>query len=173
MAGIRIYGDPILRKISDPVTKFDAQLHEFVEQMKEDLYTYDGVGLAAPQVGRSIQVAVIDVSSGEQKPQVLINPHIYYFSQERSDYDEGCLSIPGITIKINRPSVISVRAYDEKGEQFVLENIDGLYARVVQHETDHLNGVLFIDHASSVNRQLISGKLKKMVKSHRDTSKAA
>ena len=169
MAAIRIYGDLILRKKALAITEFDDELRAFAEQMKSDMYESDGIGLAAPQVGKSVRLVVVDVTAGEQEPYLLINPDIFYFSEEKEDYDEGCLSVPDITLPITRPSIISVRARDENGEEFTLENIDGLFARAVQHEVDHLDGILFVDRASPVRRQLISGKLKKLAKSHRGT----
>ncbi len=172
MATIRIYGDPILRKKAQTVTKFDDELKEFVKQMKVDMYENDGVGLAAPQVGRSICLAVVDATAGEQEPIVFINPEIYYCSNEKEDAEEGCLSVPNITLPVKRPASISVRAYDEEGKKFTMENLDGLWARAIQHELDHLEGILFVDRASPVHRQLISGKLKKLAKSHRDSSKS-
>ena len=171
MPEIRIYGDPILRRNAEPITVFDKDLRAFIEQMKKDMYESDGVGLAAPQVGRAICLTLVDDTAGEKEPYVLINPEIFYFSQEEEDYNEGCLSVPDITLPIRRPSVISVRALDESGNEYTLEEIGGLFARAIQHETDHLNGILFVDRASPVRRQLISGKLKKLAKSHRDKPK--
>lgn len=171
MSDIRIYGDPILRKKSEPVTVFDDALKDFVEQMKEDMYDSAGVGLAAPQVGRSIRLTVVDATAGEQEPYVLINPEITYFSEEKSDYDEGCLSVPDITLAVTRPSIVSVHAQDEKGDEYVLEEVDGLLARAIQHEVDHLDGILFVDRVTPVRRQLISGKLKKLAKSQQNLSK--
>ena len=169
MAAIRIYGDPILRKKAQEITEFNEELKAFAGQMKSDMYESDGIGLAAPQVGKSIRLAVVDVTGGEEEPYVFINPDIFFFSEEKENYDEGCLSVPDITLSVKRPSVISVRAHDENGEEYTLEKIDGLFARAVQHEVDHLNGILFVDRASPVRRQLISGKLKKLAKSHRGT----
>jgi len=171
MSDIRIYGDPILRKKSEPVTVFDDALKDFVEKMKEDMYNSAGVGLAAPQVGRSIRLTVVDATAGEQEPYVMINPEITYFSEEKSDYDEGCLSVPDITLTVTRPSIVSVRVQDEEGDEYVLEEVDGLLARAIQHEVDHLNGILFVDRVTPVRRQLISGKLKKLAKSQRDLPK--
>ena len=172
MADIRIYGDPILRKNAEEVTVFDDKLRAFVNQMKKDMHESDGVGLAAPQVGRSTRLCVVDPTAGEEEPYVLINPEIVYFSKEEEDYNEGCLSVPDITLPIKRPCVISVCAKDEKGKEYTLEKVEGLLARAIQHETDHLNGILFVDRASVVRRQLISGKLKKLAKSHHNKSKA-
>ncbi len=168
MAIIRIYGDPILRKKSLAITKFDDKLKEFVEKLEETMYESDGVGLAAPQIGESLRVIIVDPTAGEQKPCVLINPDIFYFSEKKEDYEEGCLSIPNISLPINRSSIISVRAKDVNGQEFTLKEVDGLLARVIQHETDHLDGILFVDRASLVRRQLISGKLKKLAKSQKE-----
>ena len=171
MPDIRIYGDPILRRNAEPVTVFDDELRAFIEQMKNDMYESDGVGLAAPQVGKSIRLTLVDATAGEKEPYVLINPEIFYFSKEEEDFNEGCLSVPDITLNVRRPCVVSVRAQDESGNEYTLEEIGGLLARAIQHETDHLNGILFVDRASPVRRHLISGKLKKLAKSHRNKQK--
>jgi len=164
---LRYYGDPVLRKAAAPVEKFDEELREFVNAMIEAMRREDGVGLAAPQVGVSLRLAIVDAGGGEQEPYVLINPEIVYSSQEREDYDEGCLSMPGITLKINRPSRVSVKAQNETGEPYVIENAEGLLARALQHEADHLNGILFIDHVSTVQRALLKGKLRKISEKQR------
>ncbi len=165
VAEVRIYGDPVLRKKAKETTAFDRDLKELVRDMIETMRQKDGVGLAAPQIGKSIRLAVIDATGGEKDPYVLINPEITYSSEEREDYEEGCLSVPDINIKINRPSRVSVKAFNENGEPYTIENADGLLARALQHEIDHLDGILFVDRASMVARQLISGKLKKLAKS--------
>jgi peptide deformylase len=161
---VRIYGDPVLRKKALPVEKFDDGLKELVREMTDVMREKDGVGLAGPQIGKSLRIAVIDATGGEREPYVLINPEITYMSEAREDYEEGCLSVPGINININRPSIVSVRAVDENNREYVIENADGLLARAIQHETDHLDGILFVDRASLVARQLISGKLKKLAR---------
>ncbi len=173
MTEIRIYGDPVLRKTAEPVTVFNDELKAFIEQMKNAMYESEGVGLAAPQVGRSIRLALVDTTAGEAQPHVLVNPEITYFSEEKSDYDEGCLSVPDITLQISRPNVVSMRARDENGDEYTLDQVDGLLARALQHEIDHLDGILFVDRATLVRRQLISGKLKKLAKSHRNVSKTS
>lgn len=173
MLEVRLYGDPVLRKTAKPIDVFDADLEKFVEEMIETMREEDGVGLAAPQVGESVRLAVIDASAGEQAPYVLINPEITFFSEEKEDYDEGCLSIPGITLTVNRPSRVTVKAQDVHGKPYVIENADGLLARALQHEIDHLNGILFIDHVSMLQRQMIQGKLKKLAKQGREKSEAA
>lgn len=168
MLELRFYGDPVLRKTANPVEKFDDELAQFVEEMVESMREEDGVGLAAPQVGHSIRLAVIDTTGGEKNPYVLINPEIVYFSEEKEDYDEGCLSIPGISLMVTRPSKVSVKAQNEKGETYTIENAEGLLARALQHEIDHLNGILFIDHVSPLQRSLLNGKLKKISRGQRD-----
>lgn len=173
MTTIRIYGDPVLRMKAEPVTQFDSTLKSLIEEMKSLMYQSDGVGLAAPQVGQSIRLALVDTTGGEKEPYVLINPEIAYFSEEKIDYNEGCLSVPDITLTVNRPSVVSVRAMNEEGSVYTLEKVEGLLARAIQHETDHLDGILFVDRATPVRRQLISGKLKKLAKSQRTAAKKA
>ncbi|KMQ50702.1 Peptide deformylase [Chitinispirillum alkaliphilum] len=170
MLELCLYGDPVLRKKALPVEHFDDALRSFVEEMVEAMQREDGVGLAAPQVGKSVRVVVIDTSGGEEDPYVLINPEIVYSSEEKQDYDEGCLSIPGITLTVNRPETVSVKAQDENGREYLIENARGLLARALQHEIDHLNGILFIDHVSPLQRSLISGKLKKISRARREQS---
>ena len=170
MADIRIYGDPVLRKKAKKITVFDDELQAFIQQMKKDMHEKDGVGLAAPQVGKSIRLAVVDTTLGEGEPYVLINPEIFYFSEETEENSEGCLSLPDISVHIRRPSIISVRALNQDGVEYTIENVEGLLSRAIQHETDHLNGILFVDHASLVRRQLIAGKLRKLAKSHQKPS---
>jgi peptide deformylase len=158
------YGNPVLRQVAEPVTVFDEQLKRFVDEMVETMYEEDGVGLAAPQVGRSIRLAVIDATAGESPPIVLINPRITWSSEEVGDYEEGCLSIPDISINVSRPVSVSVEAQDVQGTPFVIEKATGLLARALQHEFDHLEGILFVDRISALHKQLVGGKLKKMAK---------
>ena len=167
MFTVEIYGSPVLRTKALQVESFDDGLKTFAAQLVETMKAEDGVGLAAPQVARSIRVAVIDATGGEKPPFVLVNPTITFFSDEREDYEEGCLSVPEIRIKINRPSRVSVRAFDVDGKEYVIEDASGLLARALQHEIDHLDGILFVDRASPVQRQLVSGKLKKLARSHK------
>jgi peptide deformylase len=111
-----------------------------------------------------VRIAVIDPTGSGEEPFVLINPVITESCEEREDSEEGCLSIPGISLKVSRPARVTVRARNERGEEYVIENADGLLARALQHEIDHLDGILFVDRASPVARQLVAGKLKKMAK---------
>lgn len=171
MADICIYGNPVLRKKAKLVTEFNDELQDFIEEMTEDMYTKDGIGLAAPQVGRSVRLIIVDHTGGEDAPHVLINPEITDFSEEEIDYEEGCLSIPDINLVVKRPGVISVKALNRDGCEIVFKDVDGLFARVLQHEIDHLNGIMFVDRASPVRRQLISGKLKKLAKQYKNITK--
>lgn len=164
MFDVRLYGDPVLRKKAIPVVSFDEKLKTFVDEMIETMVDQDGVGLAAPQVGESIRLAVIDPTGGVSDPYVLINPEITFFSDDKVDADEGCLSLPDITLKINRSVRVTVKALDENGKEYIIENAEGLLARALQHEIDHLDGLMIVDHVSALQRKMISGKLKKMAK---------
>lgn len=164
MFEVRLYGDPVLRKKAIPVVSFDEKLKDFVGEMIETMIEFDGVGLAAPQVGESIRLAVIDPTGGVSDPYVLINPEITSFSNDKVDADEGCLSLPDITLKINRSARVSVKALDENGNEYIIENAEGLLARALQHEIDDLDGLMIVDHVSALQRKMISGKLKKMAK---------
>lgn len=168
MQRIRIYGDPVLRKTAVTVDKFDDALQTFIDDMIETMVVEDGVGLAANQVGEPLRVAVIDTTGGEESPIVLINPEITERSEEIIEADEGCLSLPGISLPVKRPAEVTVTALDRNGQPFTVNKAGGLLARALQHEIDHLNGILFIDHVSSLQRTMISGKLKKMAKTGSD-----
>jgi peptide deformylase len=164
MIPIRIYGDPVLRKTAGQVEVFDEALAKFVEEMIATMIEGDGVGLAANQVGDLRRVVVIDTTGGEQPSLVLINPVITGVSEEIEETDEGCLSLPGISLPVKRPAKVSVEAVDQYGKPFSIKDATGLLARALQHETDHLNGILFIDHVSALQRTMVSGKLKKLAK---------
>jgi len=139
---VREYGDEVLRKKSKSVEIFDEKLNELVEDMLETLYKYNGVGLAAPQVGVLKRVIVIDTYDGEGAV-VLINPEIIKQKDEQ-EVDEGCLSVPNQYAKIIRPKEVVVKAYDVEGNQFKITG-KGLLAQALSHEIDHLNGILFVD----------------------------
>ena len=165
MLDIVYYGDPILRKKAKPVIIFDDKLKTFIEEMKETMVEHDGLGLAAPQVGQSIQIVVIDATKGEKPPYVFINPEFTFLSKDEVEHEEGCLSFPDIHLNITRPSIVSVKACDENGKACAIEKSDDILARALQHEIDHLNGILIIDHISVIQRKLLSGKLKKIAHS--------
>jgi peptide deformylase len=165
---IRFYGDPVLRKTAQPVISFDSSLKEFVSEMIETMIEKDGVGLAAPQVGEAIRVVVIDTTGGEAEPIVLINPEFIAKSDELEEAEEGCLSLPGIDLKITRPKIVTVEAYDAEGKKFVIQDADGLLARALQHEIDHLNGIMIVDHISALQKKMLSTRLKKLNKDSRE-----
>ncbi|HWF48140.1 MAG TPA: peptide deformylase [Bryobacteraceae bacterium] len=159
------YGDPVLERKAEPVTDFDTpELEQLIADMWETMYAAKGVGLAAPQVGVSKRISVIDVSAGEDesKKLVIINPEIV--SREGSQTgEEGCLSIPGFREPVTRSKTVTVRAQNERGEIVELHG-DELLARAFEHEIDHLNGILFLNHLSTLKRDLIRRKIKKMQK---------
>jgi len=167
MREVRIYGDPVLRKTSRKVEIFDEALSTLIDDMKETMETADGVGLAANQVGEDIMVAVIDTTGGEEPPLELVNPVITIKSEEIDEADEGCLSLPEITLPVKRHAKVTVTAQDRTGKSYTIENAEGLLARALQHEIDHLHGILFIDHVSPLQRAMISGKLKRLAKTGR------
>ena len=136
-------GHPVLKQVAQPVDHVNKKMRAFIEDMAETMYKTDGVGLAAPQVGILKRIFVIDIGD-ENGVMVFINPEILETSGTQCD-DEGCLSIPGETKQVERPNYVKVRAFNEKGEQFVLEG-EELLARAILHENDHLDGILYIDH---------------------------
>jgi peptide deformylase len=158
------YGDPILEKSTPMVTKFDAKLEELAEDMFASMYAAQGVGLAAPQIGISMRLAVVDVTSGKNPEAkiVLANPEVTHAEGEKRE-EEGCLSIPGFRGYVLRPQFVTVRAQNAKGEPFEMRGED-LLARAFCHEIDHLNGILFIQHLSMLKRDLIKRKIKKLRK---------
>lgn len=160
---IIILPDPILRLQSKPVERFDAQLRRFSEDMFATMYDAPGIGLAAIQVAEPLQMLVLDVSRDEEHPQphVFINPKIVKKSDEISLYTEGCLSIPDYMADVERPAEITVQYQDLDGKPQEM-HADGLLATCLQHEIDHLNGVLFIDHISKLKRDMVIKKFKKL-----------
>ena len=159
------YGQPVLEQNSEAVTAFDTpDLNQLVEDMWESMYAAKGVGLAAPQIGIRKKIAVIDISCGEDPAQkiVLINPEIVRREGSQRG-EEGCLSLPTFREDVTRPKVVTVRAQDPKGSPFELNGED-LLARAFLHETDHLNGKLYISYVSPLKRDLIRRKVRKLVK---------
>ena len=158
------YGDPILTKRAEEVADFDGKLNKLVDDMFETMYGAPGVGLAAPQVGVLKRLFVMDCSSGKDRKQkvVLINPVIETEEGEQVG-DEGCLSFPGVFLEIKRPQRVVVRARDLNGSEFTLDVMD-LQARCVSHETDHLDGEVFINYLSPLKRDLTKRKIKKRIK---------
>ncbi|HEX4964350.1 MAG TPA: peptide deformylase [Thermoanaerobaculia bacterium] len=159
---IRIYPDPVLRVKCRPVAEFDAHLRKLAADMVETMHAAPGVGLAAPQVGVELRLAVVDTSVGEDPSQVrvLINPEVTERSGLESEV-EGCLSLPGISDKVDRPTRIAVRAQDLEGRPFELE-AEGYAARAISHEIDHLDGILFTDHLRGLRKERARRQLKKL-----------
>lgn len=160
-----ILPDPVLRLVSRPVERIDAPLLKLADDMLETMYDAPGIGLAAIQVGEPLRLLVIDLAKeGEPPaPQVFVNPEILDKSDERSVYEEGCLSIPDYYAEVERPAKVRVRHLDRQGREQEVE-ADGLLATCLQHEIDHLNGVLFIDHISKLKRDMVVKKFKKLAK---------
>lgn len=164
------FGDPVLEREGELVTEFGTpELHQFVQDMFDSMYAAKGVGLAAPQVGVSRQIAVIDISGGlkeedvpPQEKIVMINPQIIH-KEGKQVGEEGCLSIPGFREQVKRAKKCTIRAQNVEGEWFEKDGED-LLARAMQHEIDHLHGILFIQHVSSLKRDLIKRKIKKLMK---------
>jgi peptide deformylase len=174
---IVIYGDPVLRSKGKQIERIDDEIRSFAADMLETMYEASGVGLAAQQVGRALQLTVIDVSDAESRPSqmwiageevdpnehmplILINPEVE-LGEELEIGTEGCLSFPEITAEIPRPTKVKVTAQDLLGNQIEFEAA-GLLGRAVQHENDHLNGILFIDRMSSATKAALAGKLKRL-----------
>jgi len=158
------YGDPVLEKPGATIKKFDPELEALAEDMFVSMYAAQGVGLAAPQIGKSMRLAVVDVTTGKNPEAkiVLVNPEIIHAEGEARE-EEGCLSIPGFRGYVIRPQFVTVRAQNLKGEMFEIRG-ENLLARAFCHEIDHLNGILFLQHLSMLKRDLIKRKIKKLRK---------
>ncbi|WP_182086220.1 peptide deformylase [Aureimonas sp. ME7] len=161
-----ILPDPLLRRVSEPVLRVDDALRGFVDDMLETMYDAPGIGLAAIQVGEPLRVVTIDLSKEDEEekaPQVFLNPEILHSSDERSTYEEGCLSIPDYYAEVERPAGVRVRYLGLDGQTHEIE-ADGLLATCLQHEIDHLNGTLFIDYISKLKRDMVIRKFSKASK---------
>jgi peptide deformylase len=160
--------DPRLKVKARPVATVDAPLRRLMDDMLETMYLAPGIGLAAPQVGKPLRIIVVDCARDGDPPQPykLVNPELIWQSDEIVTFSEGCLSLPEHYADVSRPAQIKVRYLDEQNEIRVLE-ADGLLATCIQHEMDHLDGVLFVDHISSLKRNII---LRKLAKSKRQKS---
>ena len=170
MAIIRTYGDPILRKKSKDIENIDGSVSELAQDMIESLKAYGGIGLAANQVGVDKRIFVVDRSNLDliDEPLIAINPKIVEISGKQTE-EEGCLSIPETFDYVTRPIGVTVKALDLDGKELQIQG-KGLLARVLAHEIDHLDGVLFIDHLSAIRRKLLSGKLKKIAEKQKQKS---
>ncbi len=161
---IRIYGDPVLRKMAEKVTDFDNNLHEFADRMIQVMYEKNGIGLAGPQVGISHKIVTIDLSFGEEVDNILTLINLEILNKEGEvTFEEGCLSVPGIYEELMRSEKIFARYQDIDGEVQEIE-ADAMLARVIQHEVDHLEGILFVDRLSTVKRNLLAKKLRSITK---------
>ncbi|CAH0441987.1 peptide deformylase [Ralstonia pseudosolanacearum] len=154
------YPDPRLHKVAKPVAVVDDRIRKLVADMAETMYDAPGIGLAATQVDVHERVITIDISESRDELRVFINPEIVWASDARKVWDEGCLSVPDIYDKVERPDRVRVRALNEKGESFELET-DGLLAVCIQHEMDHLMGKVFVEYLSPLKQNRIKIKLKK------------
>ena len=165
---IIIEPDPILRKKSDLIERVDDELRKLMDDMLQTMYAAPGIGLAAVQIGILKRLIVIDISKEEKKnPIFLVNPVIISRSENKSVYEEGCLSLPGQFAEIERPAECIVKYLDYQGKQKELK-ADGLLATCIQHEIDHLNGVLFIDYLSKLKKDMI---IKKLIKQKKNKNK--
>ena len=158
------FGNPVLEKPSEPVTSFDGELQRLVEDMFESMYAAHGVGLAAPQIGVCKRLAVVDITFREDPDAklVLVNPEIIH-TEGRQTQNEGCLSIPEFREPVTRPRKVTIRAQDVSGNLFERTG-EELLARAFLHETDHLNGKLYIHHLSTLKRDMIKRKIRKLMK---------
>lgn len=161
--------DPVLKTVADPVDRVDDGVRKLLDDMLETMYDAPGIGLAAPQIGVLKRVVVLDCAQREAgdeeeevepNPMFLVNPEIVSFSETLSDYEEGCLSIPEVFEKVTRPSEVTVSFLDRDGQAQEM-HCTGILSTCVQHEIDHLNGILFIDHISRLKRDRITRKFAK------------
>ena len=162
---ILVIPDPILRKISEPISVVNSETKKLMDDMLETMYAAPGIGLAAIQIGILKRLVVIDISKETEKrqPIFLVNPEIIYRSKETSVYEEGCLSLPGQFAEVERPAECSIKYVDYFGKEKELK-ANGLLATCIQHEIDHLNGILFIDYLSKLKKDMIIKKLVKQKK---------
>ena len=160
-----ILPDPVLRTVSAPIERVDDEVLKLADDMLETMYDAPGIGLAAIQIGVPRRLLVIDVAKegDPAQPMVFINPEILKSSDERSVYEEGCLSIPEYYAEVERPATVTVKHIGRDGKEHLLE-ADGLLATCFQHELDHLNGILFIDHISRLKREMVIKKFTKAAK---------
>jgi peptide deformylase len=163
---ILVAPDPRLKTRAMPVAVVDDRIRRLLDDMLETMYAAPGIGLAAPQVGEALRVVVVDIAQkdGVRAPLRMVNPEIIWASEDRVPYEEGCLSLPEHYADVTRPRQVRVRYLDETGAAHELE-AEGLLAVCVQHELDHLEGTLFVDHVSALRRGMILKKLQKLKKS--------
>ena len=162
------FPDQRLHTVAKPVDAFDDSLRRLVSDMAETMYAAPGIGLAATQVDAHVRVIVIDISETKDQLQVFVNPELVSASDDRKVCEEGCLSVPGFYENVERPDRVRVRARDEHGTEFTLD-AEGLLAVCIQHEMDHLKGIVFVDHLSQLKQLRVKTKMKKR---HREAQRA-
>ena len=162
---ILVVPNPVLKEVSQPVAKVDDELRALMDDMLETMYDAPGIGLAAIQIGVPKRVIVMDIAGPDEEkaPRYFVNPEIVWSSDETAPYEEGCLSIPDIYDEVERPARVKLKYLNYQGEE-VIEDADGLFAVCIQHEMDHLEGVLFIDHLSRLKRDRAVAKVKKQAR---------
>ncbi|WP_421934169.1 peptide deformylase [Phenylobacterium sp.] len=162
---ILVVPDPVLKQVSTPVEVVDDDLRALMDDMLETMYAAPGIGLAAIQIGVPKQVIVMDLARPEEppQPQYFVNPEILWASEDTAPYEEGCLSVPDIYDEVERPARVKLKYLNYQGQE-VVEEAEGLYAVCIQHEMDHLKGVLFIDYLSRLKRDRAVAKVKKQVR---------
>jgi peptide deformylase len=159
---ILVVPDPVLKLVSQPVEKVDDDLRALMDDMLETMYDAPGIGLAAIQIGVAKRVIVMDIAGPDdpKAPRFFVNPEIVWASEDTAPYEEGCLSVPDIYDEVERPARVKLKYLNYQGEE-VIEDAEGLFAVCIQHEMDHLEGVLFIDHLSRLKRERAVAKVKK------------
>lgn len=157
------YPDPRLRTIAQPVKEVNDDIKTLIKDMFETMYDAKGIGLAASQVDRHIQLIVMDLSDDKSGQRVFINPTVTPLAEEKQPYEEGCLSVPEVYDEVERPNKVRIEALDGEGKPFV-EEVEGLLAVCIQHEMDHLNGVLFVDYLSRLKQSRARDKVRKVLK---------
>jgi len=157
--------NPVLKQVSTPVERVDDDLRQLMDDMLETMYAAPGIGLAAIQVGVPRQVIVMDLARQDEppEPRFFVNPEILWASDETAPYEEGCLSVPEVYDEVDRPARVKLRYLDYNGQE-VIEEAEGLFAVCIQHEMDHLKGVLFIDHLSRLKRDRAVARVRKLAR---------
>ncbi|WP_370931535.1 peptide deformylase [Bartonella sp. DGB1] len=159
---IIVLPDPILKRISTPVEKVDQQILTLADDMLHTMYSAQGIGLAAVQIGVLQRVIVVDIGDNQNPdPRIFINPTVIHSSDTRSIYNEGCLSIPNVTAEVERPAQIKLSYINTKGQKVECD-VDGLLATCIQHEIDHLDGLLFVDHLSKMKKNMVIKRFNKL-----------
>lgn len=166
------YPDPKLRTIAKPVAKVTDEITTLIQDMTETMYAANGIGLAATQVDKHIQLIVMDLSEERDQPRVFINPKITVLNDSTQPYQEGCLSVPNVYDDVQRPTRVQIEALDGEGNAFT-EEAEGLLAVCIQHEMDHLNGKLFVDYLSTLKQQRARDKVKKHLRAAQKEAKKA